>query len=67
MNQCISEGASVSGASMNSNVSPSMFNFWPVSVIVSVGAIRVIVPSEIEVPRPRPTLPCSSKGISEPY
>ncbi len=67
MNQCISDGASVSGASMNSNVRPSMSSFCPVSVIVSVGAISVIVPREIAVPRPRPKLPFSSNGTSEPY
>ena len=67
MNQCISEGASVSGASMNPNVSPSMFSFWPVSVIVSVGGISVIAPVDTAAPRPRPTLPLASKGSIDPY
>ena len=44
-----------------------MSSFCPVSVIVSVGAISVIVPREIAVPRPRPKLPFSSNGTSEPY
>lgn len=33
MNQCISAGASVSGASRNSKSRPAIVIFWPVSVI----------------------------------
>ena len=57
MYQCISAGASVSGVIMNSKVRPSISRVSPVKVMSSVGGIRVIVPSEVPIPRPQPTVP----------
>ena len=67
MNQCISDGASLSGAIMNSKSSPAMDIRCPVSPMMSVGGIRPIAPDEVDMPRPAPTWPRASAGSRLPY
>ncbi|HEX6047871.1 MAG TPA: hypothetical protein VFZ21_01335 [Gemmatimonadaceae bacterium] len=67
MNQCISASASLSGAIMNSKSRPAMFLRSPVSVTMSVGGMRPIVPEEVDMPRPAPTWPRGSAASRLPY
>jgi hypothetical protein len=67
MNQCISAGASESGAIMNSKSSPAIVSRCPVSETMSVGGIRPIEPDDVVTPSPAPTCPRGSAGSTFPY
>ena len=63
----ISAGASVPGVSWNSISTPSTVSVWPVSVIVSVGWMSEIVPSEFVFPSPASTWPRGPRSRVAPY
>ena len=62
-----SDGASDSGAMMICNSTPSTVMLCPVSVVWSVGRIRLVVPVEVVLPKPPSTCPAIPLGRRLPY
>lgn len=63
----ISAGASVPGVSWKTIRTPSTVSSWPVSVMSTVGGIRLMVPMEVVEPSPAPIWASGALGRFAPY